>query len=378
LNNRNVLITGGAGFIGSHLSERLSEIGYQVRILDNLSSQIHGPDAELPEYLRGKVEFIKGDIRSRVAVKRVLSNVDAVVHLAAQTGVGQSMYEIARYVDTNVEGSAILLEHVIKEDSQVSKIILASSRAVYGEGKYKCEKCGTTYPKSRSKSDLKSGQWQMRCSNCGRIIEPLPTDEDTILMPTSIYAVTKQTQEQMLSITAKAHKIPYVILRYFNVYGQGQSLNNPYTGILSIFSSRIMNGKPPLVYEDGLESRDFIHVSDVAGATILALKRTEANDEVFNVGSGRRVTILEVANLLVDKLGSSLSPIVVGKHREGDIRHCYADMSKIKNRLGYRPNISLEEGISEFVEWVKQQKNIIDLSDRASDELARRELLRET
>jgi dTDP-L-rhamnose 4-epimerase len=376
LSGRNVLITGGAGFIGSHLAERLFEIGYKVKILDNLSPQIHGPNAKLPEYLRGKVEFIEGDIKSKASVKRALSGIDAVIHLAAETGVGQSMYEISRYVNTNIQGSAILLEHVIKENSRVGKIILASSRAVYGEGKYVCEKCGITYPESRSQSELKRGLWQMRCSKCGRIIEALPTDEDTMLRPTSIYAVTKQAQEQMFSIAAKAHKIPYVILRYFNVYGQRQSLSNPYTGILSIFSSRIVNCKPPLVYEDGLESRDFIHVSDVVKTTILALEKAEANYEVFNVGSGRRVTILEIANLLVDKFGSSLRPIVVGKHREGDIRHCYADMSKIKDKLGYQPIKSLEGGISEFVNWVKQQENIIDLSDEASDELARRKLLR--
>ncbi|MDD1753255.1 MAG: SDR family NAD(P)-dependent oxidoreductase [Methanotrichaceae archaeon] len=376
MRGRNVLITGGAGFIGSHLAERLFEIGYKVKILDNLSPQIHGPDAKLPQHLKDKVEFIKGDVRSKVDLKRALTSINAVVHLAAETGVGQSMYEIARYVNTNVEGSAILLECVI-EKSQVSKIILASSRAVYGEGKYICEKCGITYPESRSQSELKRGRWHMHCAKCGRIVEPLPTDENTILRPMSIYAVTKQAQEQMFSIMAKAHKIPYSILRYFNVYGQRQSLSNPYTGILSIFSSRIVNGKPPLVYEDGLESRDFVHVSEVIKATILALEKTEANYEIFNVGSGRRATILEVANLLADKLGGSLRPIVVGKYREGDIRHCYADLSKIKTKLGYEPSKSLEEGISEFVEWVKHQKNILDLSDKASKELARRKLLRE-
>jgi dTDP-L-rhamnose 4-epimerase len=371
-----VLITGGAGFIGSHLAERLIEIGYKVKIIDNLSPQVHRPDAGLPDYLKDKVEFMKGDVRSRLTVKRALSGVDAVIHLAADTGVGQSMYEIARYANTNVEGSAILLERVIKESSSVSKIILASSRAVYGEGKYQCEKCGITYPESRSQSELKRRKWQMRCAKCGRIIKPLPTDEDTVLRPTSIYAVTKQAQEQMFSIIAKAHKIPYSILRYFNVYGQRQSLSNPYTGILSIFSSRIVNGKPPLVYEDGLESRDFVHVSDVVKATILALEKTEANYDVFNVGSGRRTTILEVANLLIDKLESPLKSIVIGKYREGDIRHCYADLSKIETKLGYRPDKSLEEGISEFVHWVKQQNNILDLSDKASNELASRKLLR--
>ncbi|MDG7041731.1 MAG: SDR family NAD(P)-dependent oxidoreductase [Nitrososphaerota archaeon] len=373
----NVLITGGVGFIGSHLAERLCEIGYKVRIIDNLSPQVHGQDAKLPDYLKDKVEFIKGDVRSRVAVKRALSHADAVIHLAAETGVGQSMYEIARYVNTNIEGTAILLECVIETSNKVNKIILASSRAVYGEGKYKCVTCGITCVESRSEDRLRTKQWQMRCAKCGRIVEPLPTDEDTILRPTSIYAITKQAQEQMFSVIAKAHKIPYAILRYFNVYGQRQSLSNPYTGILSIFSSRVVNGKPPLVYEDGLESRDFVHVSDVVKATILALEKNEANYEVLNVGSGRKATILEVANLLVNKFGSSLKPIVAGKYREGDIRHCYADLTKIKSKLGYEPSKSLEEGISEFVEWVKQERNILDLSDKASKELSSRKLLRE-
>jgi len=372
-----ILITGGAGFVGSHLAEKLLQMGYKINLIDNLSPQIHEPNGKLPQYLRGKAEFLKGDVRNREDVERAVSGADAVIHLAAETGVGQSMYEIARYVDTNVRGSAILLETIAEAGTKVKKIILASSRAVYGEGKYQCKKCGVTYPEQRTEDKLKTKQWQMRCPKCGRIVEPLPTDEDTILRPTSIYAITKQAQEQMFSVIAKTHRIPYAILRYFNVYGQRQSLSNPYTGILSIFSSRILNGKPPLIYEDGLESRDFVHVSDVVKATILALEKTEANYEIFNVGSGRRVTILEMANLLVEKLGGSLKPVIVGKYREGDIRHCYADLTKIRNKLGYAPGKSLEDGISEFANWVKQQENILDLSDKASDELASRKLLKE-
>jgi len=372
-----ILITGGAGFIGSHLAEKLFEIGYKVKIIDNLSPQIHGPNVKLPQYLRGRVEFLKGDIRNREDVERAIPGADAVIHLAAETGVGQSMYEIARYVDTNIRGSAILLEAIAEAGTKVKKIILASSRAVYGEGKYRCKKCGVTYPEQRTEDKLKTKQWQMRCAKCGRIIEPMPTDEDALLRPTSIYAVTKQAQEQIFSVAARAYNIPTTILRYFNVYGQRQSLSNPYTGILSIFSSRILNGKPPPIYEDGLESRDFVHVSDVVKATVLALEKTEGDYEVFNVGSGRRVTIMEVANLLVDRLRSPVKPVLAGKYRIGDIRHCYSDLTKIRSKLGYEPSKNLEDGISEFANWVKQQKNILDLSDKASGELSDRKLLRQ-
>lgn len=377
MSTKKVLITGGAGFIGTHLAQKLSASGYSIRILDNLSPQIHGPDAGLPGCLKDKVEFVKGDIRNRGTVTRALVGIDAIIHLAAETGVGQSMYEIAGYVDTNLGGSAVLLEGISQTENEVKKIVLASSRAVYGEGKYRCENCGIMYPLSRNDDELKKQQWQMRCTTCGRVIDPIPTDEEALLSPTSVYAVTKQSQEQLFSVAAKAYHIPTTILRYFNVYGQGQSLNNPYTGILSIFSSRIVNGKPPLVYEDGLESRDFVHVSDVVNATVLALEKTEADYEVFNVGSGRRTTILHVADLLVDNLGSSLKPVIVGKYREGDIRHCCADLTKTRSKLGCKPTMSLEKGISEFVQWVKEQKCILDLSDNASDELSFRNLLKD-
>ena len=374
---KTVLITGGAGFIGSYLAELLFSQGYKVRIVDNLSAQIHGVNAELPPYLAGKVDFLQGDIVSKGDVEQAVSAIDIVVHLAAETGVGQSMYQISRYVDVNIKGSAVLLESILEKGKNIKKVIVASSRAVYGEGKYRCESCGVVYPEQRTEDTLGAKRWQMQCPKCGRSIEPLPSDEQSLLKPTSIYAVTKQAQEQMFSVMARAHKIPTVILRYFNVYGQRQSLSNPYTGILSVFSSRIVNGKPPPVYEDGLESRDFVHVSDVVKATVLALEKTEANYEAFNVGSGRKTTILEVADLLVEKLGGSAKPLIVGKYRVGDIRHCHSDLTKIRSKLGYEPGKSLEEGISEFVEWVKQQKGIPDLSDKASEELASRKLLRQ-
>ena len=372
-----VLITGGAGFIGSNLAEKLLEIGYKVNLIDNLSPQIHGENGKLPPFLEGKVGFIRGDIRNRDDVERSLLGADAVIHLAAETGVGQSMYEISRYIDTNIGGSAVLLESIIQAEKKVKKIVLASSRAVYGEGKYLCDKCGITYPKSRNEDELQRKQWEMYCTTCGRKVEPTSTDEDALLRPTSIYAITKQAQEQMFSVVSRAHDIPTTILRYFNVYGQRQSLNNPYTGILSVFSSRILNGKPPLIYEDGAESRDFVHVADVVAAIILALNKKEANYEIFNVGSGRSTTILDIANILLGKLRSPLKPVLVGKYRVGDIRHCYADLTRIRGKLAYEPSKSIEEGISEFVDWIMQQKDVFDLSDRASEELANRKLLRD-
>ena len=372
-----VLITGGAGFIGSHLSKKLLSNGYEVRIIDSLSPQVHGADAKLPKYLEPSVEFIQGDILNEEELERALNGVGAVIHLAAETGVGQSMYEITRYIDVNIKGSAILLEKIAKCRDSVSKVILASSRAVYGEGKYQCKNCGVVYPEQRGEEKLRRKQWQMYCPTCGQGVEPIPTNEDAITRPTSIYAVSKLAQEQLFSVIAGAYKIPTVILRYFNVYGTGQSLNNPYTGILSIFASRILNRKSPEIYEDGLESRDFVHVTDAVKATMLALEKDEANYQVLNVGCGQRETVLEVAKLLVERLGSNLEPVYVGKYRVGDIRHCYADLAKIRNKLGYEPSMSIEEGIADFANWVKKQKNVLDLSNVASEELARWKLLGE-
>ncbi len=373
----NILVTGGAGFIGSHLVERLFEAGHKVTILDNLSPQVHGTNARIPPYLEDKARFIRGDITDRDAVGEAVSGVDAIIHMAAETGVGQSMYEITRYIDVNVKGSAVLLDAALGKDSSVKKMVVASSRAVYGEGKYGCESCGTVYPEPRQEKELKDSQWEIPCPECGCRIEPLATDEDSVLKPRSIYAITKQAQEQMFLVAGMAYQIPAVALRYFNVYGPRQSLNNPYTGILSIFSSRILNGRAPLIFEDGLESRDFVHVNDVVTGTVLALESSEADYETVNIGSGERITVFEIAALLAEKLGGGLKPVLVSKYRVGDVRHCYADLKRANSKLGYRPGRSIAEGIADFTTWVKEQIEVVDLSDRANEELVERRLLRE-
>lgn len=372
----NILVTGGAGFIGSHLTEALFDRGYKVRILDNLSPQVHGAKATLPECLEGKAEFIRGDIRNNNEVGEAVSGIDVVIHLAAETGVGQSMYQATRYIDVNVKGSAVLIDAIIGSGKSVRKVILASSRSVYGEGKYQCPNCGVVYPEPRAEEELKSRQWEMHCLTCGNNIKPMPTDEGSLSKPTSVYAVTKQAQEQMFLIIGRVYQIPVVVLRYFNIYGPRHSLTNPYTAILSIFSSRILNSKPPLIFEDGLESRDFVHVRDAVTATILALERNEADNEIFNVGSSERTTVLQIADLLLEKLGSSVKPVLTGKYRVGDVRHCYADIERVNTKLGYQPSYTVKEGISDFATWVKEQEEVIDLSDKANRELMERKLLR--
>jgi len=374
--NKTALITGGAGFIGSHLSELLVEEGWQVRILDNLHPQIHGAKAELPEYLdKSEIQFIKGDITNRNDVVKALKGVDIVIHLAAETGVGQSMYEIERYVNTNVRGTAVLLDAIVDSRYAIKKIILASSRAVYGEGKYRCRKCGIVYPESRGAEQIQSRQWEPVCPRCQGMLNPLPTDEESPLNPQSVYAITKQTQEQLIRRFGKSYRIPFVILRYQNVYGPRQSLRNPYTGVLSTFAMRIMNNKPPLILEDGKQSRDFVYIYDAARATMLAVVDQQVQNEILNVGTGRRVTILEIAKLLLKEFGSQLEPRITGTGRVGDIRHCFADLSRIQNKLGFKPAYDIVQGIKDFASWVKKQPGIADLSKEANKELEERGLL---
>jgi len=365
---KKILVTGGAGFIGSYLVDKLIELGYEVMVFDNLEPQVHGDGQKIPKYLNKECEFIKGDIRNRDELKKALKDREIIFHQAAAVGVGQSMYEINKYTEVNILGTSNLLDILANENHRVEKLIIASSMSVYGEGKYSCVNCGVVYPKLRSLSQLKKGEWEMRCPFCNQKVQSLPTDEEKPLHPTSVYSISKRDQEEMCLTIGRAYRIPTVALRYFNVYGPRQALSNPYTGVAAIFSSRILNNHPPCIFEDGLQSRDFTHVSDIVRANLLAMENKKVDYEVFNVGTGRPLTVLNIAEALIKSLSSSVDMNIVKKYREGDIRHCYADISKIRDQLGFQPQVKFEKGISEFIGWVR--------GEEASDqfEKSRREL----
>ncbi|MBN1979698.1 MAG: NAD-dependent epimerase/dehydratase family protein [Anaerolineae bacterium] len=370
-----ILVTGGAGFIGSHLVDALLDAGHSVRVFDSLEPQVHGglrERGEWPDYLAADCEKVLGDVRDRDALRKAFDGMDVVFHQAAAVGVGQSMYEVARYVDANTRGTAVLLDILANERHSVRKLVVASSMSIYGEGKYHCDKHGEVYPKLRSEGQLAARDWEMRCPMCGRPVEPLPTGEDKPLHATSIYAITKKDQEEMCLTIGRAYGIPTVALRYFNTYGPRQALSNPYTGVAAIFSGRLLNGNPPVIFEDGLQSRDFTHVSDIVQANLLALAREEMDDGVFNVGTGQALTILDVAEALIEHLAVQVEPEIVRKFRAGDIRHCFADVSRLQ-ALGYRPRVRFEDGMAELVAWVRQQQ-AVDGFERARQELARRGL----
>ncbi|MEM2618954.1 MAG: SDR family NAD(P)-dependent oxidoreductase [Candidatus Hadarchaeales archaeon] len=363
-----VLITGGMGFIGSHTVDLLVEEGNDVRILDNLEEQVHS--GKIPEYYNRKAEFILGSVQDREVLAKAIQDVDAVLHLAASVGVGQSMYQINKYVSTNTQGTANLLDVLVNEPNDVKKLVVASSMSVYGEGKYLCEKCGPVYPAQREEERLKRREWEHECPICRGILRPVPTDEDKPLKPTSIYAQTKRHQEEMCLLIGRTYGIPTVVLRYFNVYGSRQSLSNPYTGVCAIFSSRILNNKPPFVFEDGMQMRDFVHVRDVAKANLLSLKNNSANYMSINIGTGKPTSIIALAKVLLKLYGSKLQPYVSNLYRKGDIRHCFADISKAERYLGYKPQISLEEGLEELIEWVKSRTmEALDMFEKSFAEL---------
>ena len=357
---KNILITGGAGFIGSNLALKLRSKGYNITILDNLSEQIHGknPEKSSPLYktVHNKVEFIKGSVTNINDWKRALKGQDAIVHLAAETGTGQSMYNIRKYSDVNIGGTALMLDLLTNSKHSVEKLIIASSRAIYGEGKYMCKDHGIVYPSARRDEEMQKGDFECKCPVCSQTVEVLPTSEDSKIHPTSIYGITKQTQEQMVQLTGKAIGIPTVAFRYQNVYGPGQSLSNPYTGILSIFSTQIKNGNRINIFEDGKETRDFVYIDDVVHATILGLEKQEANHQVFNVGSSSSVNVLEVADTLIRNYESNVEYYVSRNYRLGDIRHNLADISKIREITGFNPQVSFEEGIRLFSDWVNKQE----------------------
>lgn len=371
MNKKKILITGGAGFIGSNLALKLVKNGACVTILDNLSEQIHGKDANstMIERLKEETDFILGDVRSQSDWLKAIKGQDIVVHLAAETGTGQSMYEIEKYTDVNINGTAKLLDILVNTKHQVKKVVIASSRAIYGEGRYLCELHGMVYPEHRINDDLQKGIFEVRCPQCRGPVQLQATDEESKIHPSSIYGITKQNQEQMVLTMGKSIGIPAVAFRYQNVYGPGQSLNNPYTGILSIFSTRIKNNKPINIFEDGLESRDFVYIDDVVDATILGIEKDEADYQAFNVGSGEATDVITIVQKLKEQLGSEVEAKISGDYRLGDIRHNIADLTKVQSRLGFRPTISIEEGLSRFIDWVKKEQVQVDRYEDSLEEL---------
>jgi dTDP-L-rhamnose 4-epimerase len=369
-----ILVTGGAGFVGSHLVDALLGAGHRVRVLDSLDPQVHGDGVRQPEYLHAGAELMVGDVRDRTAVARALEGVDVVFHQAAAVGVGQSMYEIERYVSVNSVGAAVLLEGVVERRGQIRKMIVASSMSIYGEGAYETAAGERVHPGLRSEDDLAARRFELFGAG-GEPLRPVPTPEDKPLQPTSIYAVTKRDHEEMFLSVGAAYGIPTVALRYFNIYGTRQSLSNPYTGVMAIFSSRLLNRHRPLIFEDGRQTRDFVHVSDVVRANLLALERSEADGRVYNVGTGRPTSVLRVAELLADQLDFAEPPDVVAKYRAGDIRHCYADIGCIRSELGFEPRVALEEGMRELLAWLRSQR-ALDRVEHAARELESRGLTR--
>ncbi|WP_299568287.1 NAD-dependent epimerase/dehydratase family protein [uncultured Shewanella sp.] len=369
---KNVLITGGAGFIGSNLALKLLENGCNVTVLDNLSPQIHGDDPELsPLYMsiKGKVRFIRGTVESREDWENSLIDIDTVVHLAAETGTGQSMYQIQRYSDVNIRASAIFLDLIANKEYNITKMIIASSRSIYGEGKYRCSEHGIVYPNARVDLDMDSGDFNVKCPICSVDVELLATDEESKIHPSSIYGVTKQVQEQMFMITGQSAGIPTVSLRFQNVYGAGQSLSNPYTGILSIFSTRIKNDNDINIFEDGLESRDFVYIDDVVDSIVLSISRDEANYQIFNVGSGVCTSVMTVANSLKNIYNSNSEIKISENYRIGDIRHNVADLELIKSKLGFVPKVDFATGLEKFTSWVNQQEVQADLYESSIAEM---------
>jgi len=368
----NILITGGAGFIGSHLCNELITSGAKVRVLDNFSSQVHGHERKRPRYLSSEIELIVGDVRDSEVVRRALKGIDAVYHLVARIGVGQSMYEIKEYTSVNNVGTAVLLEALIERP--VERLIVASSMSIYGEGLY-ADSSGALYPSvERCAESVRAGDWEVRGPR-GEALIPVPTPESKPPSLSSIYALSKYDQERMCLMLGRAYDIPTVALRFFNIYGPHQALSNPYTGVLAIFASRLLNGNPPLIFEDGMQMRDFVSVYDVARACRLALEVKEAAGKVFNIASGSALTIRDLAVRFARALGKDrIDPEVTGKRRVGDIRHCFADISLAQSVLGYCPRIGLEEGMADLAGWLEGQI-ACDRVGEMREELASRGLM---
>lgn len=374
--NERVLITGGAGFIGSHLADLLLTNGYRVRVLDCLDPQVHGQNRKRPDYLDPEAELLIADVRDREAVDRALDGCEFLVHFAAAVGVAQSMYEISHYTSVNSLGAAVVLESAVERRAHLKGMLVASSMSIYGEGMYRCPDCGIIAPRLRPTEQLAESKWEIQCPSCSRSCEPIPVPESKPLYPTSIYAVNKRDHEEMFLAIGQAYDIPSCAMRFFNVYGTRQALSNPYTGVGAIFASRLMNDQPPLIFEDGLQSRDFIHVSDIARACVMALENPASSGKSFNVGTGVPSSILDIGKAIARELGKTDADfMIVNKFRAGDIRHCFSDASLIENVLGFKAEILFEEGVSELCSWVRMQSPE-DLILKATEELNRRGLTR--
>lgn len=383
-----VLVTGGAGFIGSFIVDELVKKGYEVIVFDNLEPQVHpggstSGNGKIPSYLNKNIQFVKGDVRDYEAFKKVILESNIIIHMAAAVGVGQSQYEIKRYVDVNIGGTGNLLDILVNNKNKVQKIVVAASMSSYGEGNYKCPNCGTVRPALRTEKQMRALLWEPPCPLCKGAITPMPTDEDAIQFCNSVYSITKQTQEQMVLNFGETYDMSCTALRFFNVYGPRQSLSNPYNGVLAIFMSRIKNNRSPVIYEDGLQTRDLISVHDAVGAVMLAIEneqvhpRPSAMGGIFNVGSGNPMRIIDIARIPAKLLcGKEIQPEITQRGRKGDVRHCFAGLTKIKTMLGFAPKVSFKDGVKELIEWARDAESI-DYFDKAVKELREKNLLYE-
>jgi dTDP-L-rhamnose 4-epimerase len=351
--SKRILITGGAGFVGSHIADALLRQGHEVRLFDNLTPQVH--HHAWPDYLPKDVELMQGDMRNLDQVKHAVAGIDVIFHMAAAVGVGQSMYEIAHYMGSNTLGTANLLQALLDTNVKIEKLILASSMSIYGEGKYLCGECGEIAPAPRSTKQLMSKHWEMLCPACGRVLQPVATDESKPLQCTSVYALSKKDQEEITLLFGRTYGVPVVALRYFNIYGTRQALSNPYTGVAAIFAARLLNRRAPMVFEDARQMRDFVSVHDVVQANLLAMQRGDGDGMALNIGSGHPITIGDVARQLTRCMGETMPAEITGKYRAGDIRHCFADISAARRVLGYAPRYRFADGMAELVEWLRSQ-----------------------